>query len=190
MCAAASWATTSTDTAVAAMLADELETARHFVRRELGPLAAETSNAADLRATLLCYCDEEGSPFAAARRLHVSRNTVGYRVKCGCDLLGFDIATRRYLLHTAGQITPKRPTGRFGTEKHRTAGSLAPIDYQEAEGYMPLSLPRLGRSRSYERLAGHSATDAHRTAGTASFGERDTFPSSHPTTIDTVNGWY
>jgi len=105
-------ATLSTDTAtspliayaeaaVAAMLTDELDTARHFVRRELGPLAAGTPNAADLRATLLCYLDEESSPFAAARRLHVSRNTVGYRVKRACELLGYDIATRRYPLHTA-----------------------------------------------------------------------------------------
>lgn len=97
----ASWATTYTDAAVAAMLTDELDTARHFVRRELGPLAAGTPNAADLRATLLCYFDEESSPFAAARRLHVSRNTVRYRVKRACDLLGYDIATRRYPLHTA-----------------------------------------------------------------------------------------
>jgi DNA-binding PucR family transcriptional regulator len=98
---AASWATAYTDAAVAAMLTGELDTARHFVRRELGPLAADTPNAADLRATLLCYFDEESSPFAAARRLHVSRNTVGYRVKRACDLLGYDIATRRYPLHTA-----------------------------------------------------------------------------------------
>lgn len=98
---ACSWATAYTEAAVAAMLTEELDTARNFVRRELGPLAAGTPNAADLRATLLCYLDEESSPFAAARRLHVSRNTVGYRVKRACELLGYDIATRRYPLHTA-----------------------------------------------------------------------------------------
>jgi hypothetical protein len=89
------------DTAVVAMLTADLDTARHFVRRELGPLAAGTVTAADLRATLLSYLDQESSPFAAARTLHVSRNTVGYRVKRACELLGYDIATRRYPLHTA-----------------------------------------------------------------------------------------
>ena len=93
--------TTYHDTAVVAMLTADLDTARHFVRQELGPLAAGTLNAADLRATLLSYLDEESSPFAAARHLHVSRNTVGYRVKRACELLGYDIATRRYALHTA-----------------------------------------------------------------------------------------
>jgi DNA-binding PucR family transcriptional regulator len=93
--------TTYHDTAVVAMLTDDLDTARHFVRRELGPLAAGTLTAADLRATLLSYLEEESSPFAAARHLHVSRNTVGYRVKRASELLGYDIATRRYPLHTA-----------------------------------------------------------------------------------------
>lgn len=93
--------TAYSDTAVIAMLSADLDTARQFVRRELGPLAAATPAAADLRATLLSYLDEESSPFAAARHLHVSRNTVGYRVKRACQLLGYDIATRRYPLHTA-----------------------------------------------------------------------------------------
>ncbi|MEV6320835.1 helix-turn-helix domain-containing protein [Nocardia sp. NPDC051787] len=44
--------------------------------------------------------DEESAPFAAARRLHVSRNTVAYRVKRAGELLGYDISTRRYQLHT------------------------------------------------------------------------------------------
>lgn len=98
---ARSWATTYNDTAVVAMLTADFESARQFVKRELGPLAAGTPTAADLRATLLRYLDEESSPFAAARHLHVSRNTVGYRVKRACELLGYDIATRRYPLHTA-----------------------------------------------------------------------------------------
>jgi hypothetical protein len=98
---ARTWTTTYHDTAVVAMLTADFDTARHFVRRELGPLAAGTLTAADLRATLLSYLEEESSPFAAARHLHVSRNTVGYRVKRASELLGYDIATRRYPLHTA-----------------------------------------------------------------------------------------
>lgn len=95
------WATTYTDLAIPAMLTTDIATAREFVQRELGPLAAETSHAADLRSTLLSYFDDESSPFSAARRLHVSRNTVAYRVKRANELLGYDIATRRYELHTA-----------------------------------------------------------------------------------------
>ena len=94
-------ANTYADVAVAAMLTANIEDARYLVQRELGPLAADTSAAADLRETLLCYLDEESSPFAAGRRLHISRNTVGYRVKRACELLGYDVASRRYLLHTA-----------------------------------------------------------------------------------------
>lgn len=100
-CSAEALAITYADSAVAAMLTENIDDARHFVQRELGPLAAGTPAAADLRATLMCYFDEESSPFAAARRLHVSRNTVGYRVKRACELLGYDIASRRYPLHTA-----------------------------------------------------------------------------------------
>lgn len=95
------WSTTYADLAIAAMLSTDLASARDFVQRELGPLAADTNHAADLRSTLLSYFDEESSPFAAARLLHVSRNTVAYRVKRACELLGYDVATRRYALHTA-----------------------------------------------------------------------------------------
>ncbi|MBC2644174.1 MULTISPECIES: CdaR family transcriptional regulator [unclassified Rhodococcus (in: high G+C Gram-positive bacteria)] len=104
------WATTYADLAIPAMLTTDLAVARDFVQRELGPLAAETTHAADLRSTLLSYFDEESSPFAAARRLHVSRNTVAYRVKRASELLGYDITTRRYQLHTALILAD-----RFGT---------------------------------------------------------------------------
>jgi PucR C-terminal helix-turn-helix domain/GGDEF-like domain len=100
-CSAGPSAITYADTAVAAMLTENVVDARHFVERELGPLAADTPAAADLRATLLCYFEEESSPFAAGRRLHISRNTVGYRVKRASELLGYDVASRRYSLHTA-----------------------------------------------------------------------------------------
>jgi len=120
-------ATTYTEAAVVAMLTHELDTARHFVRRELGPLAASTPNAADLRATLLCYLDEESSPFAAARRLHVSRNTVGYRVKRASELLGYDIATRRYPLHTALLLADRFGSAVLSDETNNAFTATAPL---------------------------------------------------------------
>lgn len=87
--------------AIASLLSADLDLARDLVTRELGPLAKNNSNAADLRATLLCYLEEESSPHAAAQRLFVSRNTVAYRVKRAGQLLGYDIAERRFELQTA-----------------------------------------------------------------------------------------
>jgi DNA-binding PucR family transcriptional regulator len=55
----------------------------------------------DLRATLLAYLEEQNSPHAAAQRLHVSRNTVSYRVKRAEELLGLEWRQRRYELQTA-----------------------------------------------------------------------------------------
>ncbi|MDQ1181821.1 CdaR family transcriptional regulator [Rhodococcus sp. SORGH_AS_0301] len=89
------------DVAVPALLVENLDAARAFVGRELGPLAERTHQAEDLRATLLQYFDDESSPYAAAQVLHVSRNTVAYRVKRASELLGYDVATRRYDLHAA-----------------------------------------------------------------------------------------
>ena len=113
-------ATTYADTAVAGMLTENVEAARCFVRRELGPLAAQTPAVADLRVTLLCYFEEESSPFAAAKQLHVSRNTVGYRVKRASELLGYDVASRRYQLHTALLLAD-----RFGSVLLTEPGSTA-----------------------------------------------------------------
>lgn len=101
------WATSYADVAISALLTEDMDAARDLVLRELGPLAADTSHAADLRSTLLSYFDEESSPFAAAKRLHVSRNTVAYRVKRACELLGYDIATRRYELHTVLRLADR-----------------------------------------------------------------------------------
>lgn len=131
------WATSYQDTAVIAMLTADLELARQFVQRELGPLAAGTPSAADLRATLLSYLDEESSPFAAARHLHVSRNTVGYRVKRASELLGFDIATRRYPLHTALLLAD-----RFGP---------AVLDVDAADDRLPASPDQMAQVRDGPR---------------------------------------
>jgi DNA-binding PucR family transcriptional regulator len=95
------WETYYADVAIASLLSAEMMLARDLVIRELGPLAKNTANAGDLRTTLLCYLQEESSPHAAAQRLFVSRNTVAYRVKRAGELLGFDVAERRFELQTA-----------------------------------------------------------------------------------------
>ncbi|MGX7728311.1 PucR family transcriptional regulator [Rhodococcus sp. 2H158] len=117
------WATFYADVAIPALLTTDMSAARHLVQRELGPLAANTAHASDLRSTLLIYFEEESSPFAAARRLHVSRNTVAYRVKRASELLGYDIATRRYELHTALRLI-----ARFGPQHLLTRTDQPPGD--------------------------------------------------------------
>lgn len=89
------------DTAPITILSADMAAARELVCRELGPLAAQTATDATLRETLLCYLEVESSPHAAAQRLFVARNTVAYRVRRAAELLGHDIAERRYELHTA-----------------------------------------------------------------------------------------
>lgn len=117
------WATLYADVAIPALLTTDMSAARHLVQRELGPLAANTAHAGDLRSTLLVFFEEESSPFAAARRLHVSRNTVAYRVKRASELLGYDIATRRYELHTALRLIAT-----FGPERLLTRTDQSPGD--------------------------------------------------------------
>lgn len=95
------WDAYYSDIAIASLLSADLDLARDLVVRELGPLARDNNNAADLRSTLLCYLQEESSPHAAAQRLFVSRNTVAYRVKRASELLGYDVAERRFELQTA-----------------------------------------------------------------------------------------
>ena len=99
--ASTTWATYYDDVAIPSMLSADMSLARDLVMRELGPLASDTANVRDLRTTLLCYLEEESSPHAAAQRLFVSRNTVAYRVKRAGELLGYDVADRRFELHTA-----------------------------------------------------------------------------------------
>lgn len=95
------WDAYYADLAIPSLLSADMDSARDLVVRELGVLAKDNANAADLRSTLLCYLQEESSPHAAAQRLFVSRNTVAYRVKRASELLGYDIAERRFELQTA-----------------------------------------------------------------------------------------
>ncbi|WAP56717.1 PucR family transcriptional regulator [Streptomyces sp. S465] len=94
-------ATAYADVAAIALLATDLEAAGDFVRRELGALAERGEAMAALRTTLYSYLGAERSLMDVARRLHVARGTVTYRVKRAQEVLGRDLDDRRFALHTA-----------------------------------------------------------------------------------------
>lgn len=85
----------------AALLAADLEGTRRLVRSTLGDLAADTRTAADLRATLHVYLEEGGSHTATAKRLHIHKNTVGYRLNKVADICGSALQDNRVELELA-----------------------------------------------------------------------------------------
>ncbi|MEV5807243.1 PucR family transcriptional regulator [Streptomyces parvulus] len=89
------------DVAPVALLANDLDAAGGFVRRELGALAEPGAATEALRTTLFHYLDAERSLVEVARRLHVARATVTYRVKRAQEVLGHDLEDRRFRLHAA-----------------------------------------------------------------------------------------
>ncbi len=93
-------ATRYADIAVVALLATDLAVAAEFVHRELGGLAARTAAMAALRTTLYHYLDAERSLVDVARRLHVARGTVTYRVNRAQEVLGHEL-DGRLALHAA-----------------------------------------------------------------------------------------
>ncbi|MDJ1135053.1 PucR family transcriptional regulator [Streptomyces iconiensis] len=94
-------ATAYADVAPVALMANDLEAAGDFVRRELGGLSARSAPMEALRTTLYHYIGAERSLVDVARRLHVARGTVTYRVKRAQEVLGHDLDERRFALHTA-----------------------------------------------------------------------------------------
>ncbi|MGW3434090.1 PucR family transcriptional regulator [Streptomyces melanosporofaciens] len=94
-------ATVYADVAAIALLATDLDAAGDFVRRELGGLATRTASMEALRTTLYHYIGAERSLADVARRLHVARGTVTYRVKRAQEVLGHGLDERRFALHTA-----------------------------------------------------------------------------------------
>ncbi|MDX6741676.1 PucR family transcriptional regulator [Actinocorallia sp. A-T 12471] len=94
-------ATWYADVEIAVMLGQNLDLARAFVARELGPLAADTSAAAELRDTLDAYLSSERSLATAAEILHIARNTVAYRIKKIESRTGRDLRHRRLELESA-----------------------------------------------------------------------------------------
>jgi DNA-binding PucR family transcriptional regulator len=65
----------------ASMLMADLDATRRLVQASLGMLAVDTEKAARLRDTLLTFLEENGSYTATARRLHLHKSTVRYRVE-------------------------------------------------------------------------------------------------------------
>ena len=68
------------DVRTAALMAADPEQTRRLVERALGALAVDTEAADRLRDTLLTFLDEQGSYLATAKRVHLHKNTVKYRV--------------------------------------------------------------------------------------------------------------
>jgi hypothetical protein len=89
------------DVALDALATRDLDAARAFVRRELGPLAGDDDTALRLRATLTAYFDAGSSFVRAARRLGIHENTVTYRVHRAEELLGHRVSERQLELRVA-----------------------------------------------------------------------------------------
>jgi DNA-binding PucR family transcriptional regulator len=95
------WVTWYDDVELSVLLSRDPALARVFVVRELGPLAANTRSAAELRETVAAYLACDRSLARAAKILHVARNTVAYRVKKVEQELGRDLRVRRLELECA-----------------------------------------------------------------------------------------
>lgn len=98
------------DLALEALMVDDVEAARRFAERELGPLAATDDATVRLASTLAVFLDEGASFVRAARRLGVHTNTVTYRVRRAEELLGHPVGERQLELRVAlrlARLVPK-----------------------------------------------------------------------------------
>jgi len=86
---------------VLALLSADQERARWFVAEELGRLAEAGPGLGDLRETALCYLDCGRNLVDTARRLHVHRNTVVYRLAKIQRLLGRPLDERAFVTQAA-----------------------------------------------------------------------------------------
>jgi DNA-binding PucR family transcriptional regulator len=92
-------------------MVDDVDSARRFAARELGPLLAEDDATVRLASTLAVFL-EEGASFArAARRLGVHTNTVTYRVHRAEELLGHRVTERQLELRVALRLARLVPPG-------------------------------------------------------------------------------
>ena len=89
------------DIAVRALATADVDQARAFVARELGPLASRDETNRRLAATVRTYLDENGSRGRAARRLNVHENTVAYRLRQPEEILGRSVDKRTLELRVA-----------------------------------------------------------------------------------------
>jgi plasmid stability protein len=84
-----------------ALLSADRERARWFAAEELGRLAGQGAGLDDLRETALCYLDSGRNLMDTARRLHVHRNTVVYRLAKIQRLLGRPVGERAFATQAA-----------------------------------------------------------------------------------------
>jgi hypothetical protein len=89
------------DVGALALLSADPERARWFVAEELGRLAEAGPGLGDLRATALCYLESGRNLMDTARRLHVHRNTVVYRLAKVARLLGRPVDERAFATQAA-----------------------------------------------------------------------------------------
>ena len=87
--------------ALKSLASANLDQARDFVERELGPLAADDDVSLRLAGTLRAYLDEQASRSRAAGRLGIHENTVSYRVRQAEELLGRRVDERTLDLRVA-----------------------------------------------------------------------------------------
>ena len=74
---------------------------KRFLEAQLGALLGGGGRERDLRSTMLEYLNVNRSQYAAAERLHVSKNTVSYRLHRAEEILGRSIGEDLAPLHTA-----------------------------------------------------------------------------------------
>lgn len=89
------------DVELATLLAADLESAQHFVRRQLGALARNDGRAGKIRETLRLYLAHERSVARVAEAQFVARNTVTYRIKQAESLTGKRVDDHRLDLQSA-----------------------------------------------------------------------------------------
>jgi hypothetical protein len=97
------------DLSLEALMVDDVDAARRFTERELGPLAATDDATVRLTSTLAVFLEEGASFVRAARRLGVHTNTVTYRVRRAEELLGHKVSERQLELRVALRLARLMP---------------------------------------------------------------------------------
>jgi hypothetical protein len=92
--------------ALTALASTDLDQARVFVVRELGPLADDDDSARRLAGTLRVYLEERSSPSRTADRLGVHANTIPNRIRAIEELLGRPVDSRVAELLVALRLAP------------------------------------------------------------------------------------
>ncbi len=90
-----------TQVRLAALLSENLDDLRTWVQRTLGDLGADDAATARLRETVRTYLETGEISIETARRLHVHRNTVRYRVQRAEEIRGRPLHEDRIALEVA-----------------------------------------------------------------------------------------